>query len=73
MLSKANPSITELSITYEPDSVASFITELDSSEKSLDILKTRSTGPAWRIVPESLNYYANISFASAMGSARFMD
>lgn len=33
MLSKVNPSITELSIIYEPDFMASFITELDNSKK----------------------------------------
>lgn len=73
MLSKVNPSITELSIIYEPDFMASFITELDNSKKSLDILEIRSTGLAFKIVLESLNYYANIIFAVAKGLARFMD
>lgn len=48
------------------------ITELDGSQKSLDILKIRSTGLAFKIVPQSLNYYADIIFASPIWGARFM-
>lgn len=36
------------------------ITELDNLQKPLDIFKIRSTGLAFKIVLESLNYYANI-------------
>lgn len=37
------------------------ITELDNLQKPLDIFKIRPTGLAFKIVLESLNYYANIT------------
>lgn len=46
--------------------MASFITKLDNSQKLLDRLKIRSTGWAFKISLQSLNYYANIIFALAV-------
>lgn len=53
--------------------MASFITKLNDSQKPLDMFKMRSTGRAFKIALQSLNYYANIIFPLAIRRARFMD
>ena len=47
--------------------MASFITKLDNSQKPLDTFKIRSTGRAFKIALQSLNYYANTVFPLQCG------
>lgn len=47
--------------------MASVITELDNSPRPLDMFKIRSTGWAFKIALQSLNYYANTIFPLQCG------